>query len=70
MNIAKILKMAQDQAAKAKPGFMTINEKLYTFVFQSNEWIYQVYEDGFFLVNFNCKSLPKAKKMLQEWLNN
>jgi hypothetical protein len=69
-NVAKIEQQARDMASKAKPGFIKINDKLYTFEFCQTEWVYRVYENGFWLVNFNCKSLPKAKKMLQDWLNN
>lgn len=70
MNIQAIEDQARSLAAKAKPGYMTINGKLYTFEFCQQEWIYKVYENGFFLVNFNCKVLSKAKKMLQEWLTD
>lgn len=70
MNTAKILKQAQALASKAKPGFVTINEKLYTFEFNQNEWVYRVYEDGFLLVSFNTKTLPSAKRMLRHWLAN
>lgn len=64
------MKMAREQAAKAKPGHITIDGKLYTFVFCQIEWVYKVYEDGFFLVNFNLKSLTAAKRYLKEWLNS
>lgn len=68
MNQEKILKRAHELAAKAKPGAITINDKLYTLVFDQNEWVYRVYEDGFLLVSFNTKTLTTAKKFLREWL--
>lgn len=61
---------ARNLAAKAKPGMMKAGGKVYTFEFCQREWVYKVYEDGFFLVNFNCKSLPVAKKYLKQWLEN
>lgn len=70
MNTDKILEKARELASKAKPGHTTINGKLYTFEFCQREWIYKVYEDGFWLVNFNCKSLNAAKNNLQQWLTN
>lgn len=66
----KIENIARRQAEKAKPGFMRLNGKVYTFEFCQVEWIYKVYEDGFWLVNFNCKTLPKAKRYLTDWLQN
>ena len=61
---------ARKMAAQAKPGFLKIGDKLYTFQFCQREWIYNVYEDGLFFVNFNCKTLATAKKYLREWLEN
>lgn len=61
---------SRKMAAQAKPGFLRIGEKVYTFEFCKREWVYKVYEDGFFLVNFNCKTLTTAKKSLREWLEN
>lgn len=57
-------------AAKAKPGILKVNDKVYTFEFCQREYVYKVYEDGFQLVNFNCKSLSTAKKYLKDWLEN
>lgn len=70
MNVAKIEKQARELAMKAKPGFLKIDGKLYTFEFNQNEWVYNVYEDGFLMIRFNTKTLPKAKAMLKEWLAN
>lgn len=61
---------ARKMAEKAKPGTLKIEGKIYTFEFCQKEWIYKVYENGFFLVNFNCKTLAKAKTYLRDWLNN
>ena len=68
MNVTKIEERARAMAAKAKPGFERINGKLFTLVFDQNEWVYRVYEDGFLLVSFNTKTLTTAKKFLREWL--
>jgi len=70
MNTAKILKQAHNLVSKAKPGFVSIDDKLYTFEFDQTEWVYRVYEDGFLLVSFNTKTLPSAKRMLRHWLAN
>lgn len=70
MNVQAIEDQARKLASKAKPGYLKIDGKLYTFEFCQKEWIYKVYEDGFFFVNFNCKQLSKAKKMLQEYIAN
>jgi hypothetical protein len=68
VDYAKIESDAARMAAKAKPGILQHNNKVYTFVFDANEWIYKVYENGFFLVNFNTKSLAKAKTWLKDYL--
>ena len=70
MNVAKIEKQARDMAMKAKPGFIKIEGKLYTFEFDQSHWVYNVYEDGFLVIRFNTKTLTKAKQMLKEWLAN
>lgn len=70
MNTGKILNQAQKMASKAKPGFIKIDDKLYTFVFDQTHWVYNVYEDGFLMIRFNTKTLNKAKQMLKEWLAN
>ena len=70
MNTDKILTLAMKQASNAKPGHMTIDGKLYTFCFDQNEWVYKVYENGFFLMNVNTKILSNAKNFLKNWLKN
>lgn len=66
----KAYERAAKMAAKAKPGHMEINGKLYTFVFCQWGWHYQIYEDGFLLVQVKEFTLAKAKKYLQWWLAN
>lgn len=63
-----LLNQAQLMAARAKPGFLKIGNDVYTFEFDQKSWVYNVYQNGFYLVNFNCKSLAKAKKWLRDWL--
>lgn len=70
MNTSKIEEKARKLAISAKPGFLKIDGKLYTFEFCQREWVYQVYEDGFAYIRFNTKTLSKAKKMLKEFLEN
>lgn len=66
----KAYEQAAAKAAKALPGHMTIDGKLYTFVFCQREWHYQIYEDGFLLLQVKESTLAKAKKYLQWWLTN
>ena len=68
MNTAKIESQARRMAEKAKPGIVTIGDKVYTLVFDQREWVYRVYEDGFLLVSFNTKTLASAKRWLFEYL--
>lgn len=70
MNTNKIEEQARRLAMAAKPGYITIDSKLYTFEFCQREWVYQVYENGFAYIRFNTKTLTKAKKMLKEFLEN
>ena len=70
MNTDKILALAKKQASNAKPGHMTIDGNLYTFCFDQNEWVYKVYENGFFLMNVNTKTLSRAKTFIKNWLKN
>ena len=70
MDTNKILTLARKQAGAAKPGHMTIDGKLFTFCFDQNEWVYKVYENGFFLLNVNTKKLTSAKKFIRAWLKN
>jgi len=68
MDTKAIAEMAQRLAANAKPGVLKIESTTYTFVFDHNEWVYRVYGNGFWLVNFNTKSLSNAKRLLKSWL--
>lgn len=68
INYNKCLEVARKQALSAKPGFIKLNDKTYTFVFDTNEGFYQVYEDLVWIVNFNTKVLATAKKYLKDWL--
>ena len=70
MEIKAIENAASKAAAQAKPGIVKINGKVYTFVFNQNEWVYNVFEDGFQFVNLNTKSINKAKQMLKDYLNS
>lgn len=70
MDTNKILTLARKQAIAAKPGHMTIDGKLFTFCFDQHEWVYKVYEDGFFLMNINTKKLSSAKNFLKDWMRN
>lgn len=63
-------KIAAKAAAKAKCGHSTINGKLYTFVFNQRQWHYEIYEDGFLLLNVKEFTLGKAKKYLTWHLAN
>lgn len=68
MDIEAIENRARKLAENAKPGYITIAGKLYTFEFCQKEWVYRVYEDGFLFISFNCKTLNKAKTMFKDWL--
>ena len=70
MNTQAILSQAHKIAMKAKPGMLKINGKTYTFVFDQTRWVYSVYEDLFFLMDYNTKQLSVAKKWLREYLSN
>lgn len=70
MDTTKILGQAQKMAMAAKPGMLSIGGKTYTFEFDQARWVYNVYEDLFLLVTFNCKKLSVAKKWLKEYLAN
>lgn len=65
-----IEKQATKLASNAKPGIMHHGGKTYTLVFCHIEWVYKVYENGFFLMNVNTKSVNKAKSFLRDWLSN
>jgi hypothetical protein len=68
MKCAAIEDQARTMAEKAKPGIVKVGEKTYTLVFDSREWVYRVYEDGFLLVSFNTKTLASATRWLFEYL--
>jgi hypothetical protein len=70
LEYAQIEEQARKMAEKAKPGIVKIGGKTYTLVFNSREWVYQVYEDGFFLLNFNTKTLTTAKRWLADYLRS
>jgi len=67
---SKAYNLAVSAASKAKPGFCTVDGKLYTFDFCQNEWVYNVYENGFLFIRFNVKTLKAAKKALKFHLEN
>ena len=70
MNTQKILNQAQKMAANAKDGSMAVDGKVYNFSFDSIAWVYNVSEDGEYLMRVNMKSLSKAKAFVKEWLTN
>jgi len=70
MDTTATLDMARKLAATAKPGFLKINGKKYTFCFNQSQWVYDVYEDMVFLHSYNTKRLSVAKQWLRDYLNN
>lgn len=70
MNVDKIYNQAQKMAMKAKPGFLKVEGKLYTFEFDQTTWLYNIYEDGFLEYRINVKTLAKAKEWLKNFLAN
>lgn len=68
MNLNKCLNQAENMAMKAKPWILKQNDKTYTAVFNMNQWVYEVFEEGVFLMNINTKSPAKAKQFLKAWL--
>ena len=67
---SKIEEQARRLVASAKNGVLRLNGKTYTFEFDQKYWVYNVYEDGFFILIFNTKSITTAKKYLKDWLLN
>ena len=67
---SKIEEQARRLVASAKNGVLRLNGKTYTFEFDQKSWVYNVYEDGLFLLKFNTKRITTAKKYLKEWLLN
>lgn len=68
LNTEKILSQAEVMASKAKPWTLKHDGKIYTAVFNMKEWVYDVFEDGFFMMKINMKSPIKAKQFLSSWL--
>lgn len=68
MDLNKCLDKAEAMAMKAKPWILEHEGKTYTAVFNMQQWVYEVFEDGMFLMNINMKSPTKAKQFLQSWL--
>ena len=68
MDLNKCLEQASTMAAKTKPWILKQDGKVYTAVFNMDQWVYEVFEDGLFLMNINMKSPSKAKQFLQSWL--
>ena len=64
----KLEEQARRLAQSAKDGVLKHNGKIYTFEFDQKSWVYNVYEDGVFLIKFNTKRITIAKKYLKEWL--
>lgn len=70
INMDKLLNGAEKLAANAKDGTLKLDGHLFTFEFCQKHWVYNVYRDGFYYINFNTKSLKQARKMLREWENS
>lgn len=70
MNLNKCLLQAQQLAAKAKPFILKHGGKIYTGVFNQSEWVYDVYEDGEFMLKVNMKSPTKAKAFVLHYITN
>lgn len=68
MNLNKCLQQAESLAIKARPWILKQDNKVYTGVFNHAEWVYDVYEDGIFLMKINMKQPSKAKAYLSKWL--
>ena len=60
----KLEEQSRRLAQSAKDGVLKHNGKIYTFEFDQKSWVYNVYEDGFFLVKFNTKSITRVKRSL------
>ena len=67
---SQALKQAEKLASNAKPWILKHDGKVYTAVFNHNEWVYDVYEDGFFMMKINMKQPSKAKQFLSKYLSN
>ena len=60
----KLEEQSRRLAQSAKDGVLKHNGKIYTFEFDQKSCVYNVYEDGFFLVKFNTKSITRVKRSL------
>ena len=70
MNLNNCLDKARSMALKAKPWILKHDGKTYTAVFSQHDWVYQVFENGEFMLNINMKSPTKAKQFLQHYLTH
>jgi hypothetical protein len=70
INMNKLLDGAQKMAANAKNGTLKLNGHLFTFEFCQKTWVYNVYKNGFYYINFNTKSIMQARKWLKEYENS
>lgn len=68
MDLNSCLKQAESMSAAAKPWILKQDDKVYTGVFNHNEWVYDVYEDGLFMMKVNMKQASKAKQFVSNWL--
>ena len=69
MDLNKCLSQAESMATNAKPWVLKQGDKVYTAVFNHTEWVYDVFEDGFFMMKVNTKQASKAKQFVAQWLN-
>jgi hypothetical protein len=71
MDYDKILKRAENLAAKATDGTLKVNGETYTLTFNPRHWHYVVTNSkNENVVNINAKKLSQAKKFLKHWLEN
>jgi hypothetical protein len=68
MQADKIEAQAFKAAQSARPGIVKHNGKIYTLVFNQNEWVYDVFEDGFFMMKLNTKKISTAKVWLKDYI--
>jgi hypothetical protein len=68
---SNILDQACAMAREAKDGTMKIKNVTYTFKFDVNQWVYDVYDqNGELVTRFNTKKLTNAKRFLRWHLDN
>jgi hypothetical protein len=70
MNYDGLLEQAHKLALKAKPWTLKHDGKTYTAVYSMQQSAYEVYQDGFFMMNINIKSPTKAKDFLRFYLTH